>query len=93
MESTFTVSKTLRFLLPLFWPPPQNQPGPPGFPSSLGFGGWGEPSRLTCWEASGCTVPFVRLCKLIMLIGALRFLKPATLNTAASSLAEPNPGL
>lgn len=37
-------------------------------------------------------MPFVRLSKLIMLIGALRFLKPATLNRSASSLAEPGPG-
>lgn len=45
------------------------------------------------WEASGCTVPFVRLSKLIMLIGALRFLKPAMLNTSPSSLRSPDPAL
>lgn len=70
--------------LPWFWPPPQNQLSP----GSLRFGGWGESVRLVCWEGSGCTVPFVRLSKLIMLIGALRFLKPALLDTFPSPLAS-----
>lgn len=51
--------------------------------------GLGRTVRLICWEASGCTVPCIRFSKLITLIGALRFLKPAMLHMFASSLAEP----
>lgn len=63
MESTSTASETLRllFLSPLTLAPSPKPAGSSWVPLKADLGAGGERVRLIRLEASGCTVPCVRL--------------------------------
>lgn len=94
MEITSTASETLRllFLSPLTLAPSPKPAVSSWVPLKADLGAGESVWGWFAWrhQVAQCPV-WGSFSKLIMLIGALRFLKPAMFNTSASSLAQPRP--